>query len=175
MTATDPQTYGGNPALKMPSLRRRDSLLFGAQNICRALAELSTARLNILWPEDLRDDLSCNAQELVWHSMGAQVQLVVGTIVGRLPADNIYFAKCRAGFENSLHWLDRHAWEIMGSLPPRDISLLEVSLFCLVEHLVFRPTLPVKPYPSLIRFSEEFAGRPSAQRTVFRFDTPETG
>jgi glutathione S-transferase len=175
MTVTDQQAYGGNAALKIPSLRRGESLLFGAQNICRALTELSTAPLHVLWPEDLRDDLSRNAQELVWHSMGAQVQLVFGTIIGKLPIGNVYFIKGRAGLENSLYWLDRHAKEVLGRLPSRDISLFEVSLFCLIEHLVFRPTVPISPYPSLIRFSEQFAARPSAQRTVFRFDTPVAG
>ena len=175
MTAADTALYGGNPALKLPSLRRGESLLFGAQNICRALAEISGPTLRILWPEQLRDDLSRNAHELVWHAMGAQVQLVFGTMVAKLPADNVYFAKSRAGLDNSLHWLDRHATQVIGSLPARDISLLEVSLFCLLEHLVFRATLPVAPYPALVRFSDEFAARPSAQRTRYRFDAPASG
>jgi glutathione S-transferase len=175
MAATDSQVYGGNPALKLPSLRRGESVLFGAQNICRALAELSSAPLRIVWPENLRDDLSRNAQELVSHAMGAQVQWVFGTVIGKLPADHIYFAKSRAGFENSLRWLDQHAAQILDTLPPRDISLFEVSLFCLVEHLTFRGTLPVKPYPSLVHFSEEFAVRPSALRTVYRFDAVAAG
>ena len=175
MTATDTALYGGNPALKLPSLRRGESLLFGAQNICRALAEISGPTLRILWPEQLRDDLSRNAQELVWHAMGAQVQLVFGTMVAKLPADNVYFAKSRAGLDNSLHWLDRHVTQVIGLLPGRDISLLEVSLFCLLEHLVFRATLPTAPYPALVRFSDGFAARPSAQRTRYRFDAPASG
>src|SRR5580658_2185411 len=101
MTGTDPALYGGNPALKLPSLRRGESLLFGAQNICRALAEISGPTLRILWPEQLCDDLYRNAQELVWHAMGAQVQLAFGTIVAKLPAENVYFAKSRAGLDNS--------------------------------------------------------------------------
>jgi glutathione S-transferase len=175
MTATDPNAYGGSPALKLPSLRRGESLLFGSQNICRALAELSCTALRIAWPEDLRDDLSRNAHELVWHAMGAQVQLVFGTIVGKLPADNVYFAKARAGFDNSLRWLDRHAAQILGVLPARDFSLFEVALFCLIEHMSFRDTLPVEPYPSLVRFSEGFAVRPSARHTVYRFDASPAG
>jgi glutathione S-transferase len=175
MTATDPALYGGNPALKLPSLRRGDSLLFGAHNICLALAEISGPTLRILWPEALRDDLSRNAQELVWHAMGAQVQLVFGTMVAKLPAENVYFAKGRAGLDNSLHWLDRHATQILGSLPARDISLFEVSLFCLLEHLVFRATLPLAPYPALVDFSATFAARPSAQRTRYRFDAAASG
>lgn len=170
MTAMDPKAYGDNPALKLPSLRRGESLLFGSQNICRAVAELSRPAARIAWPEDLCDDLSRNAHELLWHAMAAQVQLVFGTIIGNLPADNVYFAKGRAGFEGSLLWLDRYATRILDALPPRDLSLFETSLFCLIEHLVFRGTLPVSPYPSLARFSEQFALRPSAQRTRYRFD-----
>ena len=170
MTATDPKVYGGSPALKLPSLRRADRLLFGAQNMCRALAEIAAGPLRIVWPEDLNDDLSRNAHELLWHAMAAQVQLVFGTIIGKLPADNVYFAKGRAGFEGSLLWLDRYATRILDALPPRDLSLFETSLFCLIEHLVFRGTLPVSPYPSLAHFSEQFALRPSAQRTRYRFD-----
>jgi glutathione S-transferase len=172
MTTTDPQAYGGNPVLKLPSLKRGQSLLFGAQNICRALVELRAAPLRIVWPEDLRDDLSRNAQELVWHAMGAQVQLVLGTLIGKLPADNVYFAKGRAGFEAALLWLDRFAPGVLDALPPRDLSLFETSLFCLIDHLVFRATLPVGPYPALTRFGEQFAHRPSAQRTRYRFDEP---
>ncbi len=175
MTATDPEVYGGNPALKLPSLRSGQSLLFGAQNICRALAEISAARLRIVWPEDLHDDLSRNAQELVWHAMAAQVQLVFGTIISKLPADNIYFTKCRVGFENSLNWLERHVVEILRVLPARELSLFEVTLFCLIEHLTFRGTLAVEPYPSLMRFSQQFARRPSAERTAYRFDAPPSG
>jgi glutathione S-transferase len=175
MTVDDPALYGGNPALKLPSLRRGDTSLFGAQNICRALAEISGSTQRILWPEDLHDDLSRNAHELVWHCMGAQVQLVFGTMVAKLPADNVYFAKSRAGFGNSLHWLDRHATQILDSLPVRDLSLLEVSLFCLLEHLAFRATLPLAPYPALADFSQSFATRPSAQRTRYRFDVAASG
>jgi glutathione S-transferase len=170
MTVDDPALYGGNPALKLPSLRRGDASLFGAQNICRALADISGPSQRILWPEQLHDDLSRNAHELVWHCMGAQVQLVFGTMVAKLPADNVYFAKSRAGLENSLHWLERHVSQILDSLPARDLSLLEVSWFCLLEHLVFRATLPLAPYPALAGFSQNFAARLSAQRTRYRFD-----
>lgn len=173
MMQVDAAVYAGNPALKMPTLRRAGTVLFGAENICRALAELAGAGPRIAWPEQLRDDLSRNAHELVRHAMAAQVQLVFGTMVGKLPADNIYFAKGRAGFEGALRWLDDNLAGALRALPsPRDLSLFEVNLFCLVEHLTFRATLPVEPYPSLARFAGDFAARPSAQRTAYRFDTP---
>lgn len=172
MEDTSSSAYAGNPALKLPSMRRGDSVLFGAQNICRALAETAPRRARIIWPEDLRDDLSCNAQELVWHAMAAQVQWVVGTMIGKLPADNIYFTKGRAGFQGALLWLDQHLSSALARMPGRDLSLFEASLFCVVEHLKFRKTLPVDPYRELLAFADEFGKRPSAQRTPYRFDAP---
>jgi hypothetical protein len=50
--------------------------------------------------------------------------------------------------------------------------VLEVSLFCLIEHLEFRVTVPVDPYSRLVQFAREFARKPAAQRTAYRFDTP---
>jgi glutathione S-transferase len=172
MTATGPEVYAGNPALKLPILRAGGSTLFGAQNICRAIAERAATPKRIVWPEDLRDDLSRNAQELVWHCMAAQVQIVMGTVVNKLPADNPYFAKAQTGFENSLRWLDANLDDALRALPQRNLSLFEASLYCLVEHLMFRKTLPVDPYSALMGFREEFSVRPSAQRTVYRFDPP---
>ena len=171
LTDLDDATYGGNPALKLPTLRRGGALLFGTENICRALAEAAPAGRRVVWPEALRDDVARNAQELVWHAMAAQVQLVVGTMIGKLPADNVYFAKARAGFAGALRWLDAHVDAALAALPDgRAVSLLEVTMFCLLDHLTFRATLPVEPYPALRRFAATFAARPSARRTPYRFD-----
>jgi glutathione S-transferase len=171
MSKTDPEVYAGNPALKLPTLRRSGSLVFGAENICRALADAADSRQRIVWPEQLRDDVSRNAQEMVWHAMAAQVQLVFGTMIGKLPPENVYFAKGRAGFEGAVRWLNDHVDEALRALPSsRDLSLFEVTLLCLVDHLSFRATLPVDPYPALVRFARDFGARPSAQRTTYRFD-----
>ncbi|PCC74152.1 Glutathione S-transferase [Nannocystis exedens] len=173
MTVVEPEVYAGNPALKLPTLRRGGSLVFGAENICRALAELADANRRVVWPEETRSDVARNAHELVRHGMAAQVQLVFGTVVCKLPADNLYFAKARQGFDGALRWLDDHLPSVLDAIPsPRDLSLFEASLFCLVDHLSFRRTLPVASYPSLARFAEGFAARPSAQRTQYRFDAP---
>ena len=173
MRALGPDVYAGNPALKLPILRTDGGVLFGAQNICRAIVERAGKPARIVWPEDLPDELSRNAQELIWHAMTAQVQLVMGTAIGKLPADNVYFAKIRAGFEGALRWLDAHLADAMRALPaPRDLSVFEVSLFCLIEHLEFRVTVPVAPYAALVQFAREFAKKPSAQRTAYRIDTP---
>src|SRR5688572_1767246 len=77
MTEVEAAIYSGNPALKIPSLRRGGSVLFGAENICRAIADGSAQR--IVWPEQRADDVSRNAMELVRHCCAAQVQLVFGT------------------------------------------------------------------------------------------------
>jgi glutathione S-transferase len=175
MTALGPEMYASNPALKQPILHRNGGTLFGAQNICRALAEMSEKPTAIVWPENLRDDLSRNAQELVWHCMNAQVQLVMGTIVSKLPADNLYFVKARAGVENSLKWVDAHLSDVLRALPAScDLSTFEASLFCLVEHLAFRQTMSVEPYRELASFVADFGERPSAQRTSYRLDPPPT-
>lgn len=173
MTRLEPQVYAGNPALKLPTLRRGGSLVFGTENICRTLAETSSRGLRVVWPEQASTDVSRNAQELVWHGMAAQVELVVGTRLAKLPADHPYFVKIRAGFEGALGWLDANLDQALDGLPAgRDLSLLEVTLFCLIEHLGFRRSVPVEPYSTLLRFTREFGSRPSAQQTTYRFDQP---
>jgi hypothetical protein len=171
MTEVDPAVYAGNPALKLPTLRRGGSLVFGAQNICRALAEMADPARRVVWPEEMRDDVSRNAQELVWHAMAAQVQLVFGTAIGKLPADNVYFAKARNGMEGALRWLNENLPAAAEALPwPRDVSMLELTSYCLLDHLRFRSTVPIEPYPALLGFVRSYAVRPSAQRTPYRFD-----
>lgn len=170
MTQMDAAAYAGNPALKLPTLRRAGSLVFGTENICRALADLAGGTQRIVWPEQRTDDVSRNAQVMIWHAMAAQVQLVMGTAIAKLPADNVYFAKGRAGFTGALRWLDDHVSAAIDALPPRDLSLLEVTLFCLIDHLAFRTTVPTAPYPALLRFAQTFATRPSAIRTPYRVD-----
>ena len=39
-----------------------------------------------------------------------------------------------------------------------------------VDHVSFRRTLSLEPYPALVRFAADFATRPSAQRTQYRYD-----
>jgi hypothetical protein len=170
MSAVDTQVYAGNPALKLPILRTERSVLFGATNICRAIVERSSMRKYIVWPEALSDDVSRNAQELVWHCATTQVQIVMGTVINRLPAENPFFVKARTSLENSLIWLNDNVAAALQSLPPRELSLFEVSLHCLIEHLLFRPTVTLNSYAELLSFSKTFAQHPGAQRTVFRLD-----
>ncbi|KZC16225.1 hypothetical protein RHOFW510R12_09435 [Rhodanobacter sp. FW510-R12] len=172
LASLDMRDYAGNPALKLPVLTRGGVAVFGAENICRVLAESAPQPRRVVWPEDLRDVQARNTQELVWHAMQAQVQLGFGTQVARLPADSIYFVKAAAGLRNALAWLDERLPTVIDALPPRDLSLLEVALFCLVEHLAFRATVPLAPYGHLVAFAREFGRRDSARSTAYLFDVP---
>ena len=171
----DTTHYGGHPALKIPTLHVGGSSIWGTENICRKLAEVA-GRSNdptVVLSEHVTADLARNAQELVWQCMTSQVQLVVGLVFGKLPSDNLLFAKATAGMQGSLAWLDEHLDAVLALLPaPRDISVFETSLYCLIEHLAFRPTVPPSPLPKLRAFAEAFSGRESAARTAYRFDAP---
>jgi glutathione S-transferase len=167
----DPAPYGGHPALKLPTLHVAGAPVFGTDHICRTLAALAGRATDPRVVLGSDDALVRNAQELVWHAMAAQVQLVVGVQIAKLPADNPFFAKAAAGLRGALAWLETHHDELDAALPtPRDVSLYEVTLFCLLEHLAFRPTVALDGLPRLRAFAAAYATRPSAIATRFQFD-----
>jgi glutathione S-transferase len=177
LTSLDAATYGGHPALKLPTLHVGEGLLFGTDNICRKLAEVAGRADDprVFLSHHTATDLVRNAQELVWHAMSVQVQLVVGVQIAQLPADSVFFKKARTGMLGALAWLEEHLQQVLEQLPtPRDISVFEVTLFCLVEHMVFRSTVALDPFPRLRDFATAFATRESARHTVFCFDPPPT-
>jgi glutathione S-transferase len=177
LMSLDAAAYGGHPALKLPTLHVGDAALFGTENICRALAEFA-GRANdprVVLPHQVTSLLARSAQELAWHAMTVQVQLVIGLRFAKLPAENIFFTKATAGMNGALTWLDARLDQVLAELPsPRDVSVLELSLFCLVEHMVFRPTVPLDSFPRLRGFAEAFAPRDSARRTPFQLDPVPT-
>jgi glutathione S-transferase len=167
----DPAPYGGHPVLKLPTLHVAGAPVFGTDHICRTLAALAGRATDPRVVLGSDDALVRNAQELVWHAMAAQVQLVVGVQIAKLPADNPFFAKAAAGLRGALAWLEAHHHELDAALPtPRDVSLYEVTLFCLLEHLAFRPTVALDGLPRLRAFAAAYATRPSAIATRFQFD-----
>ncbi len=171
MTELAPAAYAGNPAMKIPCLHLGGEPVFGTENICHTRARASGRGAGVAWPEQLEGITCGNAQELVWHCMAAQVQLVFGTMFAKLPPDNLYFAKARAGFEGSLAWLDAHLAQVLAALPPqRTLSLFEVTLYCLVDHLSFRQTVSIGGCAALLRFRERWGARESAQATPYRLD-----
>jgi len=94
----------------------------------------------------------------------------MGTVINHLPAEDGYFAKARTGLEGGLQWLDARVGQCLAALPSRGLSVFEVSLFCLVEHLAFRPTVALDDFPALRRFAAAYGARESARNTAYRFD-----
>lgn len=173
LMSLDVKDYGGHPAFKIPTLHVGDSSLFGTDNICNRLVELAgrpdDARL--VRSRHLTTDLQRSAQELVWHAMSVQVQLIIGVRIAKLPAENTFFVKARLGLHGALKWLDERLDLVLAALPaPRDWSVFEVSLFCLMEHLEFRPMVPPDDFPRLRVFAKQFGERESARLTPYRAD-----
>lgn len=159
-------------ALKMPTLRTDAGLWFGSLPICRELARCSGLSLDITWPEELQRPVASNAQELVNTAMATEVGMIMGRASG-VPADNTHQVKLRASLLGAMDWLETNAVRAIETLPPeRDLSFLEVALFCLVEQLAFCEVVSLEPYPALQAFARGFGARSSARATAFKFDFP---
>jgi hypothetical protein len=172
LMSSEPADYGGNPALRIPSLRTPRGVWFGALNVCRELWRQSNPRPHVVWPEDLDQPVLANAQELVLQAMATEVSLVMAKVADASSDGNAHQVKMRKSLLNMMAWLDENANSVLAALPPRrDLSYLEVSLYCLVTHLEFRGVLPTAPYSELNGFCQRFATRPSVSETPFRFDT----
>jgi glutathione S-transferase len=164
----DPDQYGGNPSLKLPNLRTSQGVWFGALNICRELARRATLERRIVWPEQLDQPLLANAQELVVQAMATEVALIMAKVSGDGSAHQEKSVKSLTG---AMAWLESNVREVIAALPrDRDLSFLEVTLYCLVRHLEFRKVLPTSPYPALNEFCDGFEARPSARETAYEFD-----
>lgn len=173
LTDRNEAAFGGHPGLKVPTLLFGECAIFGTENICNKLAELAhrSDDPRVVLAKDVTTDSLRNAQELVWQAMAAQVQLRLGIHMANLPAENIFFGKASSGMTGALAWIERRLDHLIEELPaPRDISLFEVTLFCLIEHIGFRPTISLETFSQLRAFAAAFSERESARRTVFRFD-----
>jgi glutathione S-transferase len=172
LMSADPATYAGNPALKLPALRVGDDTVWGSQNACRLLARQATdGEARVFWPEDARAPLLMNAHEVVAHAMAAQVEVVFHEIVSKRPPDATSH-KRRESLLNCLAWLDAHLHTIHAQLPADRIALLDLMLFCLLEHLPFRNPVDLSGMARLTAFVATFGARASAQATPYRFDAP---
>jgi glutathione S-transferase len=170
LNSADSTDYGGNPALRVPILRTPGGVWFGALNICRELARQAAVKRSIVWPEDLDQPLLANAQELTVQAMSTGVSLIMAGAAGEADVQG-HPAKLRTSLLNMLSWLETNAKAALAQLPSeRDLSFLEVTLFCLITHLEFRKVVPTIAYSALNDFCRSFGGRQSAEATVFRFD-----
>lgn len=163
--------YGGNPALRVPTLRAGDTTWFGALNIAREFTRLSPQPLNMIWPEHLITAIAADAQELVLQSMATEVSLVMSGNALPDEHDHTHIGKLQLSLRNMLGWLDQHVDMALTTLPPeRDLSYLEISLYCLLTHLDFRQVLAMSAYKKLTGFAARFGARQSALATPFRYD-----
>ncbi len=158
-------TYADNPALKIPVLVDEQGSLFGTENICRALAERSGKRTNVVLRGDVDDRLVANAEELTLHAMSAEVVAILAQASGGQASPKVL-----PSLENSLGWLDAHVDDLLGRLPSGKVAFVEVALFCLVTHLPFRQVMEVDRWSRLGAFRQRFGERTSARATEYRFD-----
>jgi glutathione S-transferase len=170
LTSTEREEFGGNPALKIPTLQAASGTWFGALNICRELSRQSTLRRRIVWPENLEQPLLANAQELVLQGMATEVNLLMAA-ASRPEQDTPHQLKMKASLTNTLAWLEANESSVLKALPAeRDLCFLEVTLFCWLTHLEFRKVTSLEGYRALRGFSEQFSARASARETAYRFD-----
>lgn len=171
LTSGSVDQYGGNPALKVPVLVDARGTWFGALNICREMSRTAPRQLNIVWPDAHEQALVANAQELTTHAMSTEVALIMSKVADP-NGPRLHEAKLRKSLLGSVEWLNTNLRAALGALPPnRDLSFLEVALFCLVTHLEFRDILPTRRYSELVDFCTAFGERPSALATTYRFDS----
>ncbi|HEY5959934.1 MAG TPA: glutathione S-transferase family protein [Polyangiaceae bacterium] len=164
----DANAYGGNPGLRLPNLITSDGPVFGSLNGCRALATLAAAPFRMVWPEATSARVAANALELTLQSMSTEVTLIM--LGATNSASSVYADKLRSALRGMLTWLDANLAEAIAALPERQLSYLELSLFCLIDHLEFRKVMTLDAYANLRRFRDHFANRRSAEATLYRFD-----
>ena len=169
LMSLDPAVFGGHPGLRLPVLEIDGDSIYGSLNICRVIAHRLGRAGDVAWPEDSLDALWLDAHELVANAMGMHLELVMHEVVDKRPPD-ITSTKRHAGLVGSLQWLDQRLPAIRAALPPAQVSIFELSLFCLLEHLSFRNPIPLPPLPALHAFVDEFGARESARATSYRFD-----
>ncbi len=169
ITSLDMPTFADNPTLRVPSLRAENGTWFGSLGISRELARRATRPCSIVWPEDLVDATSANAQEIVLETMAAEVTIVT-TRLAKLAPEHPFLAKPRARIEASVAWLERELPGVIARLPERSLSFLEVTAFCLATHLPFREVRSIDDCPNLVAFARTFGARASARATEYAFD-----
>jgi glutathione S-transferase len=165
----DPDVYGGHPGLKMPTLHDGGERVFGSLEICRRVVAASPTGLAVAWPEAFPAELR-NAWELLSQAMLNQVQLAFGISVCGLPADHPFFEKARQGLAGILVWLEDRLPELTALEPAGDLSLFQATLFCLIEHMRFRPTFEPPSLPRLEALAAEFGARSSARASPYALD-----
>lgn len=167
MMSLDADDFGGNPALKVPSLVDEEGPLFGSDNCCRALVRRSSKdAAGVVLRGDVSTRVVANAEELVLSAMATEVSMILAKAAGApMPP------KPLKSIEGTLRRLDDDLERVRAALPPdRRLSFVETALFCLVTHLPFREVMDVAPFARLDAFARTFGERASARATEYRYD-----
>lgn len=131
LLSTNPADYGGNPALRVPSLLTPQGAWFGALNVCRELVRRSKSQLRPVWPEDLAQPLLANAQELTLQAMSTEVSLIMSKLAGgdrSGPGES----KARLSLQGTLTWLEKNAKPLLRrAYPGPAILRCDAILFAL--------------------------------------------
>jgi glutathione S-transferase len=167
LLSSEPEAYGGSPALRMPNIVTPEGSVFGSMNCCRALDQARQQPMRMVWPEHTPHPVAANALELTLQGMASEVGLIMLLATGDGSA---YANKLSNALDGVLDWLDANLDEALASLPERDLSYLELSLFCFLDHLLFRGLKALDGYGRLNAFRDQFSGRASALATPFEFD-----
>ena len=112
----------------------------------------------------------CRLQELTMQAMATQVTVVITTQVAKVDPENVFARKSIRSLTGMLAWLDENAERFLSLLPDRLLSITEVGLFCLIEHVRFRHTASLEGYRRLAAFADTFGARDSARNTYYRLD-----
>lgn len=171
------EDFGGNPALKVPTLQHQGESYFGALNCCRQLWKLAQPQPAVLWPEQMTTPLLQNAFETIQNGMSSEVALILHEPKERaLHSSNDGLAKTRAGLVGGLHWLEQRLPAILTSLSstPTKLDFVTIQLFCYLEHLEWRGVQSLADFPGLQSFRGTYGQRAAARATTYQFDSPCT-
>lgn len=169
ITSMRVEEYGGNPALKVPVLVDAAGPVFGSENVCRELVRRAGAESRVVMRGASPDRVVTNMEELTLCTLSAEVPIVMAKLAGNTDAVSPKIVRSMA---NSLAYLDENVSALAEKLPDgRQFSFIEVALYCLMTHLVFREVADVTPYPKLRAFADAFGKRESAKATTYSVDT----
>lgn len=155
----DPQRFGPNPLLKVPTLIDGARPVFESDHIAMHLVRTRD-------PADRYDVLTTdvdvlNARAVLNGVMALEVELILGARSG-LDTAQPRFAKMREAIERSLGWLEAH-----GALFDRPPSYLGFHLLAMRDHIALYDLVPLR-YPRLQAHADAIALQPyaSASRPV---------
>ena len=164
----DPDAYGSHPGLKMPTMHFDSDVTYGAVNICREIARRTGKVDAVEWPYSRIDDAaSANFDEIVFQAMSTQVAAVMAKEVARVDAENILLTKSLAGLTGMMQWLNANFAAYRRSQTAEKLSITEIALFCLLEHIKFRRSIGTEALFALNDFAKSFASRASAASTDY--------